>query len=403
MGGEIRVENTPGQGSEFEVRLPYCEATGEVAESDWAPPPAACGPRLEGLRLLAAEDNAVNRLILEDMLGSEGASVILVENGRLALEAVAADPTAWDAVLMDVQMPEMDGLEGDPAHPRPRPGPAHHRPDRSRPGRGAGPVSAAGMVDQISKPIAQDALVTVVRCHTRPSETTAGQGPAPTKAPAPTDAPGPAVVPAVPVIDWGGLGARYGGRPGFVERLARIALDSTRETPAQLRQWVADGRLAEIGAAAHTLKGAAGNLMAQEAADLALQTQLAARANDPRALALALDLAEALDRLFVQPVRSASLRPRKSGQSGSWPAPAGPRRAGCMTVDPRRVRARLKSLDLSGGRLMSLSRRAQRGSVATVRPARAQSEPRGPVTAAWRAVTDPELTLTMLRLVAAQR
>jgi len=220
--------------------------------------------------------------VIEDMLTAEGARVTLVGNGRLAVEAVTADPDAWDAVLMDVQMPEMDGLEATRhihglAPDLPVIGQTAHALEEER-----AKCLAAGMVGQVSKPISHEDLVAAILGRPRRDRT-----------------PPPVPPAAAPVIDWAGLTQRYSGKPEFVDRLARIAVDSTAEIPGQLRQWAAEGNLVEIGKAAHSLKGAAGNLLAQEAEDLALQTQLAARADDPQAPALALELADALDQLLA--------------------------------------------------------------------------------------------------------
>ena len=113
MGGSIRVESELGLGARFELELPGTPvAASAVPAPDARGTPTAQRPqRLAGLRLLVAEDNAINQLVLGDMLASEGATVAPVGNGREALEAVERAPRDFDLVLMDVQMPEMDGLE----------------------------------------------------------------------------------------------------------------------------------------------------------------------------------------------------------------------------------------------------------------------------------------------------
>ncbi len=103
MGGSISVESRLGEGSCFTVRLPLVQAK--------APPQAeaivAAIPQAD-LRLLVAEDNATNRLVISTLLGQIGLDPQMVENGQ---EAVAACASAvWDLVLMDVQMPVMDGV-----------------------------------------------------------------------------------------------------------------------------------------------------------------------------------------------------------------------------------------------------------------------------------------------------
>lgn len=70
------------------------------------PPKASPRPT----RVLVAEDNPLNQKLFQMILGSEGIDVVLADNGKVAVEAIESDPN-FDLVLMDVQMPEMDGLE----------------------------------------------------------------------------------------------------------------------------------------------------------------------------------------------------------------------------------------------------------------------------------------------------
>jgi signal transduction histidine kinase/DNA-binding response OmpR family regulator len=72
--------------------------------------PRASKPRrLDGMRLLVVEDNLINQQVAQELLRSEGAQVVLASNGQLGVEALASNATAFDAVLMDVQMPVLDG------------------------------------------------------------------------------------------------------------------------------------------------------------------------------------------------------------------------------------------------------------------------------------------------------
>jgi PAS domain S-box-containing protein len=108
MDGEIHAESRPGEGATFTVDLPL-ERTADSPERA----PRAGGKRqavMEDaltIRVLAAEDNGMNQLVLRTLLAQVGIEPTIVGNGREAVEAWASEP--WDMILMDVQMPEVDG------------------------------------------------------------------------------------------------------------------------------------------------------------------------------------------------------------------------------------------------------------------------------------------------------
>jgi len=107
MNSEIRVESTPGKGSEFyfEVSLPL----GAASRGPWAQNTVAESlPKLRG-RVLIVEDEKMNQRVISAMLSRMGLEVSIVDNGYEAVDRIAREH--WDAVLMDVRLPGIDGME----------------------------------------------------------------------------------------------------------------------------------------------------------------------------------------------------------------------------------------------------------------------------------------------------
>ena len=109
MGGEIAVDSAVGEGTRIRIALPLPACDDAPRE---ATPPAAEAPRAElpGVRLLAADDNATNRRILTLMLARAGADVVMVDDGQQAVDAFAACPDGFDLLLLDISMPQLDGI-----------------------------------------------------------------------------------------------------------------------------------------------------------------------------------------------------------------------------------------------------------------------------------------------------
>jgi len=171
MGGELRVTSTPGTGSTFFFVVKFPRARHEeVTQED------AGGREIlrRRLRILVADDNAINRMVTERMLQRSGHTVALAENGLQAMEMALAG--RFDLVLMDVQMPEMDGLAATVAIRRaetaarrtPIVGLTAHafRGDRDR-------CLDAGMDDYVAKPVRREELeAAMARALRRYSNTT---------------------------------------------------------------------------------------------------------------------------------------------------------------------------------------------------------------------------------------
>ena len=114
MGGSINVESTTGKGTRFEVVLefPVDAEADTVPEAQVLPEEEEETSPLSGMKFLCAEDNAINAEILEMLLEANDASCTICSNGQEIVDAFASvKPGEYDMILMDVQMPVMDGLE----------------------------------------------------------------------------------------------------------------------------------------------------------------------------------------------------------------------------------------------------------------------------------------------------
>lgn len=257
MGGDVLVASEPGHGSVFTLRLPLPVST-IMAEESPRSSSVRGSPRLAGLRVLAAEDIELNRFILEDILTQEGAEVTFAHHGQGALDALEELGTgSFDAILMDVQMPIMDGIEATRRirllpHAPPVIGLTAHAyaEERQR-------CFEVGMVAQVSKPIAIDTLVQELLAHGAPR---AVARPAPDKQAAPADP-----------FDWPAVLARFGGRREFVDKLCALLVEGFAGVPVALRAAATGGNLRDAAAVAHRLRSVAGSL---EASGLVAQCQV---------------------------------------------------------------------------------------------------------------------------------
>ena len=112
MGGTIDVESAPGKGTAFTIKASFSLAEEPAAEMPRDAPGEAAGPNFEGMKLLLVDDNEINREIATAILEDAGFEVDVAENGRIAFEKVRDGGSGrYGAVVMDVQMPVMNGYE----------------------------------------------------------------------------------------------------------------------------------------------------------------------------------------------------------------------------------------------------------------------------------------------------
>jgi len=160
MGGDAGASSTPGTGSEFwfSARLQPADTAAAPADAALLAPEESLRARHAGARVLLAEDNEVNQLVASELLRSAGLSVSIAGDGRAALEQARQQPC--ELILMDVQMPEMDGIAAAQAI---RQLPAHRRTPivaltASALAEDHRACRAAGMDEVLIKPIDPPAL-----------------------------------------------------------------------------------------------------------------------------------------------------------------------------------------------------------------------------------------------------
>ena len=298
MGGQIQVQSQPGQGSRFEVRLP-CPITTDPAAAPASPVPGKPLPnRLAGLRILVAEDNPVNQQVLADMLDMEGARFTLVDDGTQAVAQVRQHPEGFDLILMDVQMPVLDGRSATrQIHTL--------QPDLPVIGQTAHALAeehrlclAAGMADTLTKPLDLDRLVATVRQHARAVLGLAPVSPAPP--PEPDRPEWRPTAPGEALIDWTAFTQRFAHNPGMTRRLCQRALDSYAQSPEMIRAAAARGDLEQVRQIAHSIKGVAGYFDALALQSAALAAESAAREKQDNAGNRAEALAQILDRFMEE-------------------------------------------------------------------------------------------------------
>jgi len=239
------------------------------------------------LRILLAEDNPVNQLHVCCLLEKSGHTVTVVDNGRKAVETL--DKETFDVVLMDVQMPQMDGLEATTLIRGKEAGAGRHVPiiamtayamkgDRER-------CLSAGMDSYVSKPIQPSALADAI------DGVLAGAGGTP-PAPGVGESPPPAAAPQKKT-DLGKALRCVGGDPQALVRIAEVFLDNAPNLMSDIAQAIAEDDAQKLQHGAHTLKGSVALFGDANVIELAQKLETAGR---QKALADAQATFEALTR-----------------------------------------------------------------------------------------------------------
>ncbi len=291
MGGEAGADSTPGVGSNFwftarvQRGRPTARASSPATEVD---PEEQLRRHARGARILLAEDNPVNREVAAELLRAVGLSVETAADGLEAVERARTD--AYDLILMDVQMPGLDGIEATAAV-------------RALPGWAARPILAltgtvfdtdrgacikAGMNDVLTKPVEPRMLYAALlkwlpageasppdsrndgpeRADAAASSRVAGSGAAALRAPETTNTAAMAHPAGVPDVDPTRLAALRGDAATLLDPL-RHFLDSIPGDMARLAASLADGDHATARRLARTLKGTSATVGIDRVAEIA--------------------------------------------------------------------------------------------------------------------------------------
>ncbi|MCW2284067.1 PAS domain S-box-containing protein [Rhodoblastus acidophilus] len=286
MGGQAGANSTPGVGSAFWFTARLKKSAGaperRAGQRDYA-----AQFRDRTTRILMVEDNEINREVAVELLGAVGLTAATARNGLEALEMAKAEP--FDLILMDVQMPVMDGIEAA-------------REIRKLPGWETKPIVAltanvlsedrsacleAGMNDFVAKPVDPGQLYATL-ARLLPAAGLDGA--------APVASASPDVAPAPPGLDVAAGVRRLAGDVEAYKRLARRFAELHDGDVGRIRVCLDTGDFDGARLIAHTLRGAAGNIGAGDLAEAAFRLESALQR---RAEAEIEGFARAVEALFV--------------------------------------------------------------------------------------------------------
>jgi len=282
MGGQIGVTSQPGHGSTFWLTLPLVAA--ESAAPYWiddtlqqalplltsqAPMAPVAKPLDNAPMILLAEDNPTNQRLAQVQIAKLGYALQTVDNGQMAVDLLArsrrGEAPAFVAVLMDCQMPVMDGFEATASIRRAeRPGDRRlpiiamtanaMQGDRER-------CLSAGMDDYVSKPIQINTLRDVLNHWAGTPAAPAGEAVAPVSASVlPDDGPRPPADANAELINLSLLESYFGDDPQTVNKLLNLFHHTTQTLMAKMADAVSQRNAPVVDALAHELRGSCGNM-----------------------------------------------------------------------------------------------------------------------------------------------
>jgi len=278
MGGEIGMESKPGKGSRFWFTARMAKQS-ESAPGTKLPTCKMAGTIPRSLRVLVAEDNSVNQKVIQHMLQRFGIEPEIAANG---LEAVqAASHSRFDLILMDCQMPELDGFEATTKIRRGERSHGTHQPivamtanampgDRER-------CLASGMDDYLVKPLKPESLEAILLRFAPQSPTTQS------------------------AIDMAHLNSTFGKDQAFQREMIELYLATTRPLLEKIASSLAAKDLIACQRAAHEIKGASSYIAATSMAENSRNVEQAAKVADWESVELNLKSLEAgLDAVVQQ-------------------------------------------------------------------------------------------------------
>jgi PAS domain S-box-containing protein len=287
MGGRIWLESQPGRGTTFHfiikmaigkaavLATPPGRTAAAINAAEALVPKPTLPPAVRSLHILLAEDQPINQLLAVRMLQKRGHTVVVANNGREAVAALARE--SFDLVLMDIQMPEMDGFEATRAIRLGEQNTGRHIPiialtahamreDRQR-------CLAAGCDDYLSKPISSSLLNEALERWSAPVVVkpekpikTAPQSPTAESVDAGWDRPAAL--------------ARVDGDDAFLRELANLFIEQCPGLLAELETAIQQRDAIAIGKSAHTIKGNAASLGATAAYEQARRLEEKAEAGE---------------------------------------------------------------------------------------------------------------------------